>query len=453
MQTEIYDFNKKGRSHKSIGVEEIIEDALLNNINYLSVISSGNYIRTIVEEVKSKGLEDQIKVINLVNKLSGAKDYQELEIEDNRILRDAKERESFILDRYNISNVKDYTDFIPRQYFIEAEKILQNNPDYVSVGIGSGKLFLSLIKKIKERSLDTKVIGIVPRNENGIFNENNIYEVEGKLYYKQFNPKTLADKLACPYTFYKPEILESQESGHILIEADNNDFKKANKIARKLGINAEFSGSAGFVINDPKIRERYGIKNNSRIVVVNTGRGYFWENQLRREKRNMLIKIISPIAAAASLVIGGLLYDNKPSPELLAYADLNSDGRITNEKIVECNMIAGICFDKDYKFNEKKYQELIKNPSINNKTLLRIKNEKQRLLGMTKEHFKDIDNVNKVLSGLGGKVRGYEELSFDQMRYLNSFYNKAQNINPEMWSCMTYCDWYKRLIQTQRKEA
>ncbi|MBW2966450.1 PLP-dependent lyase/thiolase [Candidatus Woesearchaeota archaeon] len=273
------------RNYKEIGIEEVIQDALDNKVDTISVISSGNYLNAILEASKKTNL----KVVNLVNQSLGYPDL-ELLIEDNRILRNPKEREAYVADKLsNSGKVKDYTDFIPKALEQEAEKILASNPDYISLGVGTGKLFVILYRKIKEKGLKTKLFGVLPRGENGVFNEGN------------FEFTSLADKLTTPYTSFRDELLQAQSEGHILFEAEDKDFLKAKKQARKRGYKEEISGSAGFVLYDDEIKAKYRIESEN-ILVVNTG---------SQQKTPLYLRILKPAAALAASVLLALGVDHK----------------------------------------------------------------------------------------------------------------------------------------------
>ena len=272
---EVYDLNGiAGRTHKHIGIDEVVQDALDNEVRTISVISTGNYLKEIAEEIERRELNDKLRVVNLVNRRLG-NNALELIIEDNLILRDSKEREEYTLKKIpDVGRVRDYTDFIPKALEKRAEGILSSNPDYIGSGVGTGKLLVTLYRKIKEKNLRTKLVGLVPQHENGIFNDDNLYEdTQDRLHFRTFETISLADKLSTPYTSFKKEIKQSIADGHIIIEANDEDFRRANQEALSRGYNAEISGSAGFVLYDPVIRQKYGIGENSRIIVINTGNG------------------------------------------------------------------------------------------------------------------------------------------------------------------------------------
>ncbi len=283
METIIsYDFSEYG-THKSVGAEEVIANAIENEVDTIVVISSGNYLNAIVNEIEKRSLTEKIRVVNLVNKKTEGSRCIEIVIEKNRILRDAKEREDFVASQLNnVGKIKDYTDFCPSSYRDHAERILSLNPDYVAIGVGSGKFYLALCEVIKSNKLKTKIVGILPKNENGVFNDKNLHEIGNKLYFKKFNPTSIADKLVCPYVFHKKQILDSLTKGHLLIEVQSDSFKWANTFAKNIGLQAEISGSAGFIIHNKDFRKKIGIPENKNLVAVNTGRGYSLhkENQL-----------------------------------------------------------------------------------------------------------------------------------------------------------------------------
>ncbi|MFH1500771.1 MAG: pyridoxal-phosphate dependent enzyme [archaeon] len=300
---KVYDFEKQtGSTHKQLGVYEIIQKAREEGADTLSVISSGNYVGEILRAIRGQGLDSELRVVNLVNRK--AKSDLELEIEGSRILRDAVERQAHIAERLG-GKVIDFTDYIPRALERKAEEILQESQDHISLGIGTGKLFVAIKRAIQSQGLNTKLVGVMPRGENGVFNDANLYEDEnGDLHYRKFNPRSFADKLTCPYTFFKDEILQARDEGHILLEVSNSQLRQANRAAKKQGCRAELSGSAGFVIYNSRVKEKLGISQDAEILAINSGYGY---ETRRSELRSALQSLALPAAVAASalIVLGG----------------------------------------------------------------------------------------------------------------------------------------------------
>jgi len=257
-------------THKRQGVSEVVGDALSNGINTISVISSGNYVRAILEEVEKREAQDKLSVVNLVNSPHNSP-CLELIVGNNKILKDSAEREAFVSTNIpELGIVKDYTDFIPQRYGEVAEEILTVNPsaEVISLAVGSGKLFISLYRKMKELGLKKRLVGVMPRGENGVFNDGNLIEEDnGTLHYLDFNPTSVADKLSCPYTSFK-------EEGHVLLEVEDEDFLQAYQNASRFGLLSEVSGSAGFVlINSDKFSKTIGKYPEHQILYVSTGRG------------------------------------------------------------------------------------------------------------------------------------------------------------------------------------
>jgi hypothetical protein len=284
------------KSHKALGVDEVLDDALASGINTIAVISSGNYVGAISEGIKARDLSGRLRVVNLVNQ-SINNGHAEVIIQGRRILRPG-EREAYILEQMPEAGiVRDYTDFQPRAYdriargeIVAFDRFAGKHPDYVSLGVGSGKLFLAIERAIREQGLTTKLIGILPKGENGVFNEGQLVETDGRLFTKDpFNPQTIADKLSCPFTALRSELLAAQEHGHVLAEVGNNDFYSAFVYARNARSPGEPSATAGLIIHDPEFREKYGIHEDSFCVVVHTGYGEFakWVGRIQQMRPPM----------------------------------------------------------------------------------------------------------------------------------------------------------------------
>ncbi len=294
MKLEIYPIMANGGTHKVAGAEEIVDDAQRKGANTISVISTGNYLTAIAQEIRRKGLERKLSLVNLTNhplNLKGV-NHREVIIEGNRILRNETERAKYVEEKLpNTSYVRDYTDFQPKHlenialcmvslHHLDQRKQLPPagdiesvtpHRDYICLGVGTGKLFLALARKIEEYRLSTKLIGIIPKRENGIFNDENLIWEHDLLYYKEFASKSAAKALACPYTAFKPQLLKTKDKGHMFFEARNDEFFIAWKLAAERGCKGEQSESAGFVLHDKKVRKSLGLQENALATLVYMG--------------------------------------------------------------------------------------------------------------------------------------------------------------------------------------
>lgn len=293
------------KTHKALGVEEVVDDAVTNGVQTVSVISSGNYVRTIVEELRARNLSEQISVVNLTNRHLDVEGCAEIPIGGQRILRDSQEREKYVAAHLQRKGLfRDYTDFQPRAYKRTAERILgvgqAEPPDYISLGVGSGKLFLALEEVIRTHGLKTRLVGILPRGENGIFNDDNLEERDGMLFYKRFEPRSVADKLVCPFTSFKPQLLEAQQRGHIFAEVGNRELSWAygllvvREAFKDFGTRGEPSASAGCVIEYDGFAEKYELDANGRAVAVFTGVGDEFMRSPKRRAAQFMMALVDP---------------------------------------------------------------------------------------------------------------------------------------------------------------
>lgn len=338
-----YDFGNRWKTHKGIGVEEIVADAQANGINTISVVSSGNYLGAILEATRDTGL----RVVNLVNWPLESK-CEEVLIPPRRILRDASEREKHVsAELVDAGKVRDYTDFISEGLKERAAEIVATGPEFIGVGLGSGKLWLALEEAIVSQGARTKLIGVVPRGENGIFNEGNLEVVDGTMIYHAYNPTSIADKLSTPYTSYKPQIVNAMQRGHKVIEVENPDFRKALKIARGKGFAAEASGAAGFVLYDEGIRERCGITEESEVLVISTGNGSKKNVNLLRLRRMAARSALAilPLALAYGGHTGLKAYKNYSAVRSVAAGMATDAARSLGEEINVGNMSNEELFD------------------------------------------------------------------------------------------------------------
>ena len=246
MKYEIYDFQKiTGTTHKTIGVKEIITGAEDSNLEAICIISSGNYSDALYQEILRSN--SKICLYVLVNKKSSKEEYTEVEIPEGRILRTNEERINLVRDQLGFNgSINDYTDFIPKEYYSHANEILKSNPDYVICPVGSGKLWFSIINQVNALNLKTKVIGITPEINSGIFVD-----------YKN-EKNSIADKLTSPYTLLG-DVLDHPSpffrSDQFMIAGVSEEQLEFAYQKAQEEIICEPSGAAAFVIYDKCFRE------------------------------------------------------------------------------------------------------------------------------------------------------------------------------------------------------
>jgi len=282
MQYEIYNFaDLTGNTHKELGAEEAIEDALKRGLEAICVISSGNYIEALRDAAKPHNLS----VYNLVG--SKPRSEYEIAIPQGEILITNEKRVALVKEAGFQGRIDDYTDFIPSNYAVAAEEILANNPDYVVCPIGSGKLWWSLVQKSKNLGLATKVIGITPKGKNAFYYDSNIRNLD-----------SIADKLTAPYTKLKEEVI-AEAPKHIVVEVSERELRKAYRKAKKQGVDCEPSGAAAFVSLEGYFQKQFGLENE-KVVVVSTGIGIsaMVKNVKLTEKKRRHRFAISAIAAS-----------------------------------------------------------------------------------------------------------------------------------------------------------
>lgn len=321
MSIHVYDFhNLFGPTHKSAGIEEYVDYALEHDANTISVISSGNLVSALKKELTTR--ETDLALVNLVNQeyKKGAKNVP---MEQHRILRDAQEREAYLQEiaehlDFPLGKVVDVTDFLPQQYSIQAKAILKDDPEYVAIPVGSGKLFLSIYRTAKAEGKKTRLIGLLPKGEHGLSTANQV-EKDGKLYFKKFHPKNPADKLVSPYILesYRQELLQAAQEGHQLIELDAKAVSRAKSKAKKYVPTSEYSSAVGFITATKAFRKTYRIPDDARITVVHTGKGTgeavvdipIWNKINYKLKRGMAI------AVTAAAILAGSLYPTQDQPQ------------------------------------------------------------------------------------------------------------------------------------------
>ncbi|MBT3814464.1 pyridoxal-phosphate dependent enzyme [Candidatus Woesearchaeota archaeon] len=288
MSIHTYNFaDITGATHKELGVDEIVDNALSKDLEGIVVISSGNFSFAIQEEITRR--ESSLKLFNLVGRKS--RSNSEIEIPNGDILKTNEQRVSVVRDATGLNiKIQDYTDFIPNAYGVHAEVILASTPDYVLCPIGSGKLWLSIVRKVQSLDISTKVIGVTPKGRNAFF-LNNLTR----------NLDSVADKLTAPYTHLREEVL-AESPNHIVAEASERQLKKAYNKAKQRNIECEPSGAAGFVVYDQKFCNQHEIDKSDDVVVVSTGKGFKYEVD---QTRNTECKRRSKIGTLATLFVAG----------------------------------------------------------------------------------------------------------------------------------------------------
>jgi|GEM_PF-2793643 len=296
----IYNFaDITGTTHKEAGVDEIVADALSRNLEAIVVISSGNFSEAIQDEIDRK--QAPLVLYTLIGEQP--KTVQEIRIPQKQILRTKKERLDLVRSAGINLRIDDYTDFIPQEYGRYAEGILSSDPKYVICPVGSGKLWLSIVRKVEELGLQTRVIGITPRNKNGIYYEHFLAD-------RSWNLSSVADKLTAPYTHLSAEVL-SKSSRHPILEVSERQLKRAYRTSRKY-TECEPSGAAAFIYLDQRFRTELGIKDEDEVTLVSTGIGY---KRLRKEIQTeskvrtagvlgTILTSLVAILTAGSLLIG-----------------------------------------------------------------------------------------------------------------------------------------------------
>ena len=340
MTIRTYNFaDVTGATHKELGVGEIVDDALSKNLEGMVVISSGNFSYAIQEEITRRKLG--LKLFNLVN--NKPRSQSDVQIPNGEILRTNDERVDVVKDSIDLDlRLQDYTDFIPIAYDNHAESILQGAPQYVVCPVGSGKLWLSVVKKVQELNLATSVIGITPKGKNGFFSDSLTGDLD-----------SIADKLTAPYTHLRGEVLD-QAPTHIVAEVSERQLKKAYKIAQRENITCEPSGAAGLVVYDARFRSKYSISMEDNIVVVSTGKG-FKQEVIEAKTRECRRK--TGIGAVTSMFLGGALYlvaqtlggisDHKIALELMASMNTPTDQRALQYMVEKegVNSVMGLSAD------------------------------------------------------------------------------------------------------------
>jgi hypothetical protein len=256
-------------THKRIGLEKAITES---QAKAFCVISSGTRIREI--EATLARLDDPRQVYVLTNTYRGWKN--ELSIRENRILRTAQERAEHVGQSIGLESqhIEDLTDTGPNDTeFIDqfAEYIQEGRYTRIFEPVGGGTLNLMTTKAADKAGIGTKVVGFTPAGANGILlDPKKVYEErEGKLYWIGGEQHSFADKLVCPYTALRDELLATFAHGHSIVGVSEWDLKAAYSIAKTQwwGV-TEPSSAAGLCGVLPQYAEAY---ENERVLILLTG--------------------------------------------------------------------------------------------------------------------------------------------------------------------------------------
>ena len=123
------------------------------------------------------------------------------------------------------------------------EILSEVTPDYIVVPIGTGEIYVGIVRKIKSLGIHTKVVGI------GIIDRHS----------------SIADKLITMYTPYKRVMKQYAEEGHTIYRLTDDEVKKQydkyNYIAT-----SEPSSTVVYAA-----AEKHNFKKGDKIVFINTG--------------------------------------------------------------------------------------------------------------------------------------------------------------------------------------
>ena len=321
---------------KDFGAYETIEYAVNQGFNVIVNITSGNngnaLKRAAFQYNRNNPLEERVKLVHIcpdnpkiLGGLSDSFDGFEYSIpyasadlrnkwltREDRISIAEKILEEHKDEKFRVKGIADVTHYIPNEYVKQAEEILRHTVngkhlDYLAIPVGTGRTFLAFYYALNElkskgTEINTKLIGLVPKDEHPIFH-NFVFEkrknggIEHIIedYYPS-NINSMADKLSCPYTDLLPLLRETIADGHKFIEIDSYLTRKANKFSFKLGrkyssergiknpLELENSGSVGFVSVYPLAMYdigKVGIKRKDNVGIFITGKGLYatpsWE--------------------------------------------------------------------------------------------------------------------------------------------------------------------------------
>lgn len=274
-KADLFSFQQvTGSTHKYLGLEEVVESH--PQARAFCVISSGNRLRDLRRILEEKGLSTPI--YPLVNSPNGWEN--EIIMEERRILRDGAERAEYVGLRTGIApeHIVDVTDAqSPRLVEALAEHLTEGNHTAVFVPAGGCGLYLAAVRAadtvLEQTGRRIRVTGFAPQGENGIFlDPEKEYELrDGKLYYRRFEPKSLMDKLPCPYTIYRDEVLETFARGHRIVEFTEAQARQAYVLASMAFAHIEPSSAAGAIGLLPDAWDKKIISGGDRALVLITG--------------------------------------------------------------------------------------------------------------------------------------------------------------------------------------
>ena len=409
MKTTLYNFKDvTGATHKEVGVDEAIQDAREKGLDAICVISSGNYVEALREKA------DDLMVFNLVNRKP--RDTFEVEIPETTILTTAEERRDLVRSKGFTGSIDDYTDFLPKVYSEHAENILKENPDYVVCPIGSGKLWLSIVNKVEELGLGTKVIGVTAKGKNGFYWEGN------------WDLESIADKLTAPHTSLGKEVLSKKN--HTVFEASERELRKAYRRARRERVDCEPSGAVGFMLYDRKFRREIGIGQDNSVVIISTGSGLSdTVDKIHKKSRISSLPLIALSVVAGGLLAYGVLYN-----ALYPYADINGDGTVAPEEIIETKARNGEFFLGNFREDTEKLEKAKAFPRLTLKDLLASRKIKKDSIANLKGKYEN--HLGQVSTIIGRDVESLDELSQSELSYLHAYEEFTQG-NSELFRAYT----------------
>ncbi|HMT27023.1 MAG TPA: PLP-dependent lyase/thiolase [Candidatus Absconditabacterales bacterium] len=162
-------------------------------------------------------------------------------------------------------------------------EVKDQKPDYIVLPCGSGDIIVGVWLAIKELGMDTKIIGVGPKDEHPLkyaleygVEEFEITQSNGSKFSEEFEIKykepTLAEKLSSTFSGVLPILYHIfNEPGNIYVEVDNEEIGKTKKLLEDFGIKCEHSASVAFAAFFS--HQRPDIDPSSKVIIISTGKG------------------------------------------------------------------------------------------------------------------------------------------------------------------------------------
>ncbi len=262
-------------THKYLRSQKIIEEVIKNNYDRICLITAGNAGYALLQEVEKINAvrEKKIFLSFVIDKNISEKRVATLQSPYVTIIRknlDEKfltSTELIELSKVNEDEeVFDATKFM----FVDVSQIVDQLKEYTLdtalLPVGSGEFYLSLWSEIKRVHSGMKLIGVVPKDGHPLC-ARSLDSLEDFYSSYVFNTLTPSISFSLLPNNVRNLLLQTIHEGCSLVDADNENIKKAHELSKQAGYDVEASSAIPL-----SQLQNEALQGKNRILCIFTGR-------------------------------------------------------------------------------------------------------------------------------------------------------------------------------------